>query len=76
MFLPTNPPSTALGFSEGAASPTNLPSTASRFSECSASPNLSPQDIPNNSIDILETSSAEFSTPTAETIKRSNTIPK
>ena len=78
LFLPSNLPSAALCFSEGAASPsnlpspTNLPSTTRRFSECSASPNLSPPDIPNNSIDIFEISSAEFSTPTAEPIKRSN----
>ena len=88
MFLPSNPPAAALCFSEGAASPSNLtsptnlpsptslPSTTRRFSECSASPNLSPPDIPNNSIDILDKSSVEFSTPTAESIKRRNTTPK
>ena len=79
MFLLSNPPSEAL-CSGGASSPSNLPSpllsTTRRFSECSASPNLSPPDIPNNSIDILETSSAEFSTPTAEPIKRSKSTPK
>ena len=36
----------------------------------------SSKTIPNNSTDILETSSAEFSTPTVEPIKRSNTTPK
>ena len=42
LFLPTNPSSSS--------------SSKRCFSEASASPNLSPPDIQNNSIDILETS--------------------
>ena len=88
MFLPSNPPSAALCFSEGAdsptnlpspsnlPSPTNLPSTPHRFSEGSASPNLSSPDSLNNSIDVPETSCAEFFTPTAVPIKRRNPTPK
>ena len=87
IFLPSNPLSEALCFSEGAVSSTNLPSpsnlpsptnfsTPRRFSEVSATPKLSPTDTLNNSIDVPETSCAEFSTPTAEPIKRSNPTPK
>ena len=88
MFLPTNLPSEALCFSEGAVSSTNLPSpsnlpsptnfssTPRCFSEVSATPKLSPPDALNNSIDVPETSCAEFSTPTAEPIKRRNPTPK
>ena len=88
VFLPSNPPSEALCFSEGDVSPTNLPSpsnlpsptnlssTPRRFSEVSATPKLPPPDTLNNAIDVPETSCAEFSTPTAEPIKRKNTTPK
>ena len=88
IFLPSNPPSEALCFSEGTVSPTNLPSpsnlpsptnlssTPRRFSEVSATPKLSPPDTLNNAIDVPETSCAEFSTPTAEPIKRRNPTPK
>ena len=88
IFLPSNPPSEALCFSEGAVSHTNLPSpsnlpsptnfssTPRRFSEVLATPKLSPPDTLNNDIDVPETSCAEFSTPTAEPIKRRNPTPK
>ena len=88
IFLPSNPPSEALCFSEGDVSATNLPSpsnlpsptnlssTPRRFSEVSATPKLPPPDTLNNAIDVPETSCAEFSTPTAEPIKRKNPTPK
>ena len=84
IFLPSNPPSEALCLSEGDVSSTNLPSpsnlpsptTPRRFSEVSATPKLPPPDTLNNAIDVPETSCAEFSTPTAEPIKRRNSTPK
>ena len=88
IFLPSNPPSEALCFSEGAVSSTNLPSpsnlpsptnfssTLRRFSEVSATPILSPPDTLNNAIGVPETSCAEFSAPSAEPIKRRNPTPK
>ena len=84
IFLPSNPPAAVFCFASLKVQPilqiSPLPQTSPLQHVVSqnvrAFPNPSPTDIPNNSIDILETSSVEFSTPTAEPIKRSNKTPK
>ena len=60
----------------GTYSPLPSPTTPRRFSEVSATPKLAPPDTLNNAIDVPETSCVEFSTPTAEPIKRRNSTPK